>query len=199
MTKTVDIYYAMLSPFTYLGWSKFQEVVKKHGAAVNYRPVALPQKVFPATGGTPVPKRHPSRQAYRMVELKRWRKANGMPLNEKPAFFPVDDTLAACMAVASRDQGRDIADFSFGALRAVWAEEKNIADPDILAAIAAAAGLDGAALLAAAETDAVKAQYDKDTQAAIDRGVFGAPFMFYGDEPFWGQDRIDFLDRALAG
>ncbi len=198
MTKTVDIYYALVSPYTYLGWPKFQEVVKKHDAAVNYRPVAL-AKIFPATGGVPLAKRAPERQAYRLVELKRWREANGMPLNEKPAFFPADDTLANCMALAAREQGLDMVDFCFGVLRAVWAEEKNIADPDTLAAIAAAAGLDGAALLAAAETDAVKAQYDKDTQAAIDRGVFGAPFMFYGDEPFWGQDRIDFLDRALAG
>ncbi|MDJ0947300.1 MAG: 2-hydroxychromene-2-carboxylate isomerase [Alphaproteobacteria bacterium] len=197
MTKSIDIYYAMISPFTYLGFARFREVARKHGAQVAFKPVAL-SKVFPATGGVPLPKRAPARQAYRLVELKRWSEVNGVPLNPQPAHFPADDTLAALMGVAAREQGQDIGDFSLAVLRAVWAEDRNIGDAATLEAIAGGVGLDGAALLAAAETEAVIARYDADTQEAIDRGVFGAPFMFYKDEPFWGQDRIELLDRALA-
>ncbi len=198
MSKTIDFYYAMLSPYAYLGFPGFIEIVKKHGAQVNFRPMAMAQKVFPATGGTPVAKRAPERLAYRLVELERWRKHNNMAMNLQPAFFPTDDTLAAGMAIAAREAGVDIGTFSFSVLRAVWAEERDISDAATLLDIAAACNLNGQELAQAAQTDAIRTRYDEDTDEAIRRGVFGAPFFFYKDEPFWGQDRLDFLDRALA-
>ena len=142
-------------------------------------------------------KRAPQRQAYRLMELKRWREHIGVPLTVQPKFFPVDANPAALAIVAAAPSGAEAQMRLAGAmLRALWAEEQNIADPATLRAAAAQAGLDGDKLLAAAP--GAKAQFDAFTQEALARGVFGAPTYVYRDELFWGQDRLDFLDRALA-
>jgi 2-hydroxychromene-2-carboxylate isomerase len=197
MAKTIDYYYALISPWTYLGGPRLEEIARRHGAAIAYKPVAL-GKVFPVSGGLPLAKRAPQRQAYRLVELARWRDFLGVPLNLKPRFFPADETLAAGMVIAARRQGLDCGRLSNAILRGVWAEERDIADAATLKAIAAENALDGDALMAAAADPAVTAEYEANTQEAIDRGVFGAPSYVYKDELFWGQDRLDFLDRALA-
>ena len=102
------------------------------------------------------------------------------------------------MVVAAKRAGADAGRLSHAILRAVWAEERDVADPGTLRAVAAENGLDGAALLAAAETGAVREEYAANTAEAIARGVFGAPSYVYRGELFWGQDRLDFLERALA-
>jgi 2-hydroxychromene-2-carboxylate isomerase len=153
--------------------------------------------VFKVSGGLPLGQRAPQRQAYRMMELRRWREQLGVPLNLEPKFFPVDDSLAACMVVAQGPRGGDMGTLSGAYLQAVWAEERDIADPATLVAIAGEQGLDGAELLAAARTPAAKAGYQANTDAAIAAGVFGAPTFVVGDELFWGQDRLDFVARAL--
>ncbi|MFQ5958953.1 MAG: 2-hydroxychromene-2-carboxylate isomerase [Alphaproteobacteria bacterium] len=197
MNKIIDYYYALASPWTYLGGPRLDRIAAEHGARVNFRPVDL-GKVFPVSGGLPLPKRAPQRQAYRLVELARWRDHLGMALNLEPAFFPVNEARAARMVVAARRAGMDAGRLTNAILRAVWAEERNIADADTLAAIAGENGLDGDALLAAADTGAVADEYAADTAEAIERGVFGAPTYIYEGELFWGQDRLDFLERALA-
>jgi 2-hydroxychromene-2-carboxylate isomerase len=152
--------------------------------------------VFKVSGGLPLGQRAPQRQAYRMMELRRWREELGIPLNLEPKFFPVDDSLAACMVVALGQRG-DMGALSGACLKAVWAEERDIADPATLVAIAGEQGLDGAELLAAARTPAARAGYQANTDAAIAAGVFGAPTFVIGDQLFWGQDRLDFVARAL--
>jgi len=102
------------------------------------------------------------------------------------------------MVIAADRQGLDTGRLSNAILRAIWAEERNIADDDTLAAIADEQGMDGAALLAASKAPEIIATYDAYTQEAIDRNVFGAPTYILNDEMFWGQDRLDFLERALA-
>jgi 2-hydroxychromene-2-carboxylate isomerase len=198
MTKTVDYYYSLVSPWTYFGGPRLDEMTRRAGATVNYKPMELP-KVFAVSGGLVLAKRSAQRQAYRLVELVRFRDRLGMKINLAPQFFPASDHLAGRVVVAAtRAQGTDPGRLTNAMLAAVWAEDRNIADAATLSAICDENEMDGNALLAAAETDAVKAAYDANTAEAIERGIFGAPSYIYNDEPFWGQDRLEFLDQALA-
>jgi len=198
MAKIVDYYHFLLSPYAYLGGGRFTEIAARHGATVNVYPVSA-AKIFPVSGGLPLAKRAPQRQAYRLVELARWRDHLGLPLTLKPRFFPVDETPAGRMVVAARRTGQDALALSNAILRAVWAEERDIGDPDSLAAVVGEAGFDAAALATAAADPAVGAEYEADNETAIAAGIFGSPTFIIDGEMFWGQDRLDFVDRALAG
>jgi 2-hydroxychromene-2-carboxylate isomerase len=109
----------------------------------------------------------------------------------------VDQTAANKLAVAADQAGQDTGALSHAIMRAIWEEERNIADPDTLAAIAKGIGLDGRALLQASASPAVEALYQRYTDEAIQAQVFGAPWYVYKGEPFWGQDRLEFLERSL--
>ena len=198
MRRTVDYYFAPQSPWMYLGHARFTELARAAGAQVNVRPVDFGQ-VFPASGGLPLPKRAPQRQAYRLVELRRFSEALGIALNPQPRFFPVAGDPAGWLitAVAERD-GTDAAMRLTGAVgRAIWAEERDAADPATLAALLAETGLDAARLEQSQQPD-VQARYNEHTGQAIDAGVFGAPSYVIDGEIFWGQDRLDFVARRLA-
>ncbi len=197
MSKVVDYYHSLVSPWTYLGGPRLGRIVEQAGARVNVKPIDL-SKVFPVSGGLPLAKRAPQRQAYRLVELARWRDHLGMPLNLEPRFFPARDGLAARTVIAARQAGTDAGVLSNAILRAVWVEERNIADADDLLAICGENGCDGAALAAAAETEAVADEFAANTAEAIELGIFGSPSYVHRGELFWGQDRLDFLARALA-
>ncbi len=199
MAKTVDYYFSAISPWSYLGHARFAAMAKRHGAAVKVKPVDF-GKVFPVSGGLPLPKRAPQRQAYRLVELKRFRDHLGLPLNLQPKFFPAPADLAAQFIIAAgREGGTEAAMRLTGAcMRACWAEERNIADPATLAAICGEQGMNGEKLSAAAQSDAVVAEYAANTEEAIARNVFGAPSYVVDGEIFWGQDRLEFVERALA-
>jgi 2-hydroxychromene-2-carboxylate isomerase len=198
MTKTIDYYFAPVSPWSYLGHDRLVAIAKKRAATIRARPVDL-AKVFPVSGGLPLPKRAPQRQAYRLVELARWRDFLGIPLNIQPKFAAASGDPASKWIVAAGEQGDAAAVALAGAvLRARWAEERDIADEATLAALASGAGLDARLLAERAADPAIAARYDALTGEAIARQVFGAPTYVYRDELFWGQDRLDFLDRALA-
>jgi 2-hydroxychromene-2-carboxylate isomerase len=197
MTKTIDYFISLNSPWTYMGGERFIDMAARHGATVTVRPVNF-GAVFAESGGLPLPKRAPQRQAYRMMELKRWRDHLGIPLTLEPKYFPVDETLAAHMVIAARQRGDDALGFSQAILRALWAEERDTGDRGTLMDIARSHGLDADAVIAMAESGEAEQLRRADTQEAIDRQVFGAPSYVYRDEIFWGQDRLEFLDRALA-
>ena len=195
--KTIRYYFSPQSPWTYLGHDRLLAIAQRHEAAIETRPIDL-GRVFPLSGGLPLPQRAPQRQAYRLVELERWSGFTGVPLNLHPKFFPVasDDAALLILAGAQR-HGNEAATALAGAvMRAVWVQERNIADLNTLRAIADECGLDGAALCEGRE--AARPLYERYTQEAIAAQVFGAPWYEYRGEPFWGQDRLDFLDRALA-
>jgi len=198
MSVVVDYYFSPQSPWTYLGHDRFVAIAKATGARVNVRPVDL-GKVFPVSGGLPLPKRAPQRQAYRLVELRRFAEHLGLPLNLRPQFFPVAGDAAARLIIAvDEHEGSEAALALTGALlRAVWAEERDIADTGALAALLAALQLP-AQRLTDAQAPAVQARYEAQTQRAIDADVFGAPSYVVDGELFWGQDRLDFLQRRLA-
>ena len=167
-------------------------------ASINVKPVDL-GKVFAVSGGLPLKQRAAQRQAYRLFELKRWSRLWGLPLNLQPKFFPVPADLASRWILAALEQGPDAGLKLAGAfMRAVWAEDRNVSDADTLASIAREQGFDAAALGDRAAAEAIGSRYEALTQEAIDAQVFGAPTFIYRDEPFWGQDRLDFLDRSLA-
>ena len=199
MARNVEYFFTPVSPFTYLGHDRFVAIAGRHGVSIDVKPVDL-GPVFAVSGGLPLKQRAPQRQAYRLIELARWSKHLGLPLNLQPRHFPVPAAIASKWILAAlSEQGAAGALKLTGALlRAVWAEERNIAESDTLAAIASEQGLDPRSLAEAAASAGIGERYDALTQEAIDRQVFGAPTYIYRDEPFWGQDRLDFLDRALA-
>jgi 2-hydroxychromene-2-carboxylate isomerase len=199
MSKTCDYFFAPQSPWTYLGHARFVALAKKHGVQIEPKPCDL-GKVFNASGGLPLAKRAPQRQAYRLVELKRWSEYLQLPLNLQPQFFPVPGDAAARLIIATRlAHGTDTAlDLTGAVARAVWAEEKNIADDGTLAAIAGACGLDGKMLLKSSETASIEAEYARCTEQAIAANVFGVPWYVVNGEGFWGQDRLDFVERVFA-
>jgi 2-hydroxychromene-2-carboxylate isomerase len=198
MSRTVDYYFALVSPWSYLGHDRFAAICAKHGASVNVNPIDL-SRVFPVSGGLPLAKRAPQRQAYRLVELARWRTHLGVPLNVQPKFAGSGGDLGAKWILAARERGAgDAMELTGAFMRARWAEERDIADPAALAGVAGALGQDAAALAARAGSPEIATKCDALTQQAIDGQVFGVPWYVVDGEPFWGQDRLDFLDRKLA-
>ena len=198
MSKTIDYFFTPASPWSYFGHERLRALAAQHGATINVKPMDL-GKVFPVSGGLPLPKRAPQRQAYRLFELARWRDFLGIPINIQPKFGAASPEPASRWIIAAAESGADAAMALAGAvMRARWADEQDIADEATLAALARGVGLDPAALAERAQSAAVAARYDANSQEAIDRQVFGAPTYVYGDEPFWGQDRLDFLARKLA-
>ena len=199
MSKQVDYYFSPISPWTYLGHPRLTAMLKKYGVQVNVKPVDIGGKIFPISGGLPLPQRAPQRQAYRLVELARWRDYLNMALTIKPKFFPAPGDLSSCLIIAAKAQGEDAAmRIAWGIMKACWAEERNTGEPQTLQEIATEQGFDGGALLATAQSDAIKAQYAAFTLEAIERQVFGAPSYVIDGEVFWGQDRLDFVERKLA-
>jgi len=197
-SNVVDYYFTPVSPFMYLGHDRFVDLAARHGASIAVKPINLGE-VFQVSGGLPLPKRSPQRQAYRLVELKRWSQFLGKPMNIQPKFFPVSGDLAAGFILTVEEQGAAQALALTGAIgRAIWEQERNVADAVTLTAIAAECGCDSASLAERAQTPEIAARYAALTQEAIARGVFAAPTYIYRDEMFWGQDRLDFLARALA-
>ncbi|MFL6657123.1 MAG: 2-hydroxychromene-2-carboxylate isomerase [Massilia sp.] len=199
MSKTVTYYLTPQSPWTYLGHARLVDLAQQHGAVIDIKPVDL-GRVFSVSGGLPLAKRAPQRQAYRLQELARWAAYLQLPMNVQPKFFPVQPDLASRLIIAARTGlGADVALALTGAImHALWAEEKNIADDATLVQIASLCGVDGAMLLKAAATPGVQEQLDKNTDDAIAANVFGSPWYVVDGEAFWGQDRLDFVERALA-
>ena len=198
MSKTIDYFMSPQSPWSYLGHARLTAIAAEKGALVDIKPFDL-GKVFSVSGGLPLAKRPPQRQAYRLTELARWSAYLNVPLNLQPKFFPVQPEHACNLIIAARTTlGADAALRLAGAIgSALWAEEKNIADEATLAQIADLCGLDGKMLVKSAATAGVQQQYQKNTDEAMAINVFGVPWYVVDGESFWGQDRLDFVARAL--
>ena len=199
MNPTIDYYFPPQSPWAYLGHARFVALAKASGATVRVLPADF-GKVFAVSGGLPRGKRAPQRQAYRLVEMRRFADHLQMPIHLQPRFFPVqgDDAARLIIAVDEADGAAAALALTGAVLSAVWAQQRDIADPAVLAQLLAEAGLDAARLEQSREP-AMARRYEANTQAAIDAGVFGGPSYCVNGEIFWGQDRLDFLQRKLAG
>ena len=192
----VDYYFTVTSPWSFLGHGEFSEIAREADAQVNVKAIDL-GAVFAISGGLPLPKRPQQRQRYRLFELQRWRRRRDLPLNLHPKYFPADHSLGNKAILAADDLGLDAMQLAGALMRGVWCEERNVADPACIAETATALGLDGQALLKRAGSDAIEQRYRELTEEAKTRQVFGAPTYIINDEPFWGQDRLDFVREVL--
>ena len=194
----IDYYFATISPYTYLAGTRLEEIAAKHGATITYKPVDILQQ-FARTGGQPPKDRHISRQEYRAQELPRQARKLGMTFNLKPAHWPTNMAPSSYALIAAQNAGGgDLGALTHAFTRAVWAEEKNIAEDDVIRECLAVAGFDPAlaesGLLEGAET------YAQNLEDAVNAGAFGAPFYVVDDGArFWGQDRLEDLDLHLSG
>ena len=195
--KTIDYFFATVSPWAYLGHARFVAMTRAAGASVRVKPMDLGE-IFPVTGGLPLAKRAPQRQAYRLVELQRFSDHLGVPLIPQPAHFPVNGNAAAALiSAADEAAGADAALGLAGRVgAAIWAEQRNVADLAVLRTLLAEAGLP-ASLADRAADPAISARYAAYTAEALAAGVFGAPSYVIDGELFWGQDRLDFVERRL--
>ncbi len=199
----VDCYYSLSSPWAYFAGPRLVDICRRHHARLTLKPYDF-QRVAPETGGVPIRTRPEPRRRYHEVELDRWRRHLGMPLQLRPKHYPFENPPpawnkpAGWMVIAAQERGLDAPRLSHAILRALWAEDRDIADPEVRRAIADTEGMDGAALVSAETSEPVQALYARYTEEALNRGVFGAPTFVFEDVPYWGQDRLGFLDRDLA-
>lgn len=195
----IQYYFATISPYAYLMGDRLEKVAAKHGAEIEYRVMDLPQ-VFQRTGGLPPKDRHPSRQAWRLQELTRQSAKLGMNFNLQPAHWPTNAAPSSYAFISAQNHGADgdLGQLARAILRSCWADELDIAQPDVIAACLTEAGFDPALadkdMLGSAET------YTKNTDMAVENGVFGAPFFItQSGQKLWGQDRVEDLDLILSG
>lgn len=195
----IDYYFATISPWAYLAGDRLERIAGRHGATIAYKPLDILQ-LFDRTGGVRPANRHPSRMDYRAQELPRWADHLGMALNLRPAHWPVNMAPSAYAIIAAQGAGGgDLGGLVQGFLRAVWAEDRDISDDGVIRSILSDHGFDpglaDSGLLVGAET------YGRNLDQAVEAGVFGAPFYVVPEtgQKFWGQDRLEFLDRHLSG
>jgi len=194
--RTIDYYFWLNSDWAYLGADRLGGIAAKYGVAINYKPVNLPD-VYARTGGVLLHQRSPERQAYRIVELKRWCKRLGININPQPRYMCPNADLASCMTIAANRNRIDITALYKAILRAQWCEEQDISSDITLIDIANKQGLDGQALLNQAHTPQIVSLYQQYTDEAVSCGVFGSPSYVFQNELFWGQDRLDMLEKAI--
>lgn len=196
----IDYYVSLNSPWAHLGAARIEALAARHGAELRVFPVDFREVIFPASGGLPLPKRSPQRQAYRMQELRRWRDHLGVPIVLAPRHSPFDESFAAGCVIAARETAGDApaVALTHRILKALWEEEQDPGDRATLARLIAEAGLEAPALMRLAEEPRWLAQRRADSEAALARDVFGAPSYVIGDEIYWGQDRLEFVARHLA-
>lgn len=193
----IEYFFSFSSLWSYVGSRVLQDIVGRTGARIDYKPIDL-HATFEAGGSKRVRDRPAPRQLYRIVEMLRWRDRYKIPLTVWPKYYPVEPALGHRMLLAALRDGADVAAFAHNGTQAVWADDLNVADPETLVAIADRSGLDGKALLAAADDPAIKAHEAELTAEAAERHLFGAPFYFYRGEPFWGQDRLEMLEEMIV-
>lgn len=199
MSQVIEYYFVPVSPWSYLGHQRLQDIARAAGAGIEVLPFDLGGKVFPISGGLPLGRRAPQRQAYRLLELRRFSALLQMPLIVEPKYFPVsgDDASRLIIAVQRRDGNDAALRLAGAALRAVWVDERDLGAAATLEALLAEQALP-ACRIDDARAPEVQQAFEANTERAIRAGVFGAPSYVIDGELFWGQDRLDFVARRLA-
>jgi 2-hydroxychromene-2-carboxylate isomerase len=196
MNKSVDFYFDFGSPAAYLARTQLPALCLETGATLNYQPMLL-GGVFQATGNRP-PISVPLKGSYLFEDLGRFARRYGVAFRFNP-HFPVNTVTLMRVASGLKMRADPRLDAYVTAMfQAIWVNARNMADPATAAEALATAGLDAAELMALAAEPDVKDRLRADTEAAVARGVFGAPTMFVGEHMYWGQDRLDFVREALG-
>ena len=199
MALHIDYYVSLNSPWTHLGAARIEAMAMANNATMRIYPVDF-GAIFAESGGLPLPKRSPQRQAYRLQELQRWRDHLCIPIQIQPKFFPSSEQLTAGCIIALRETVGDqpAIKLAHRVLKAVWQEEKNPADPATLAVLIKDIGQDADHVMQLGNDPKWAERRIADTKAALARNVFGAPSYVIGEDIFWGQDRLEFVERRLA-
>lgn len=194
----IDYYFTLNSPWSYMGSARLAEIARLRDAHLTCKPAKMGE-VFARTGGLPLPKRAPERQTYRLVEMKRWTDYLNMPFVYEPKHFPHDEAEGVRLVLAAEKTGQDALALATEIGRSLWERDEDPADAAVQDASAARAGLDADELRATLSPEEAERIWSANTEEAIARGVFGAPSYVIDGEIFWGQDRLDFVERKLAG
>ncbi|WP_454914882.1 DsbA family protein [Xanthobacter sediminis] len=190
-------YFSPQSGYAYLGHGRLREIARDAGASILWRPVDI-LTVFAASGSTAPARQSPQRNAYRKLDIVRWAKRAGIPINTEPAHWPTD-TLPACRLIAAAQmEGLDPADLIGALLGAVWARDIQISERENLIRLADEAGLDGARLATLSDTVEAAERVERNTAEATEAGVFGSPSYVVGGALYFGQDRLDFVAQKLT-
>ena len=199
--QTIEYYFALASPWSFLGNDKLRQIADKFGLIID--PIIIDyDEMFEAAETVPLPQRPILRKQYRLIELKRWGEFRNVPINAEPKHYlgeveEPDEREAALMVVAAKLEGMDALKLAHAISRALWVEERYPFGREELIAIANTEGLDGARLLKASLEKKTAAAYSNNTQLSIQRGVFGMPFYIVEGQPYWGQDRLELLEHHL--
>ena len=195
MKHALEFYFDVGSPAAYLAWTQVPRIAQETGTEIEYRPMLL-GGVFQATGNRS-PMEVPAKGQYMVDDLQRFARRYGVPFAHNP-HFPINTLtlMRMTLGLQLRDPQRMVP-FVDAVYRALWVDGKNMNDPATVAAVLQEAGFDPEKLLALAKDAAIKDDLKAATQEAVQRGVFGAPTFFVGQEMFWGQDRLDFVKEAL--
>lgn len=189
MAKQIEFYFDYLSPYSYLADTQLPTIAKRHGATIVYKPVLL-LGLFKAAGNSS-PIAVPAKRAYILADLPRWAGKYGVPMKMNP-YFPINTIKLMRGAIAAQAQGR-FDEYHPIAFRGVWVEELDLGKISVLAEVLKKVGIDPDAI----EGDEIKSRLQANTDEAVARGAFGVPAFFVGNEMFWGNDRLDFVEDAL--
>lgn len=196
MSDAIDFYFDFSSPYGYFASTKIEQLAARYGRAVKWHPLLL-GVIFKTTGGAPLPSL-PLKGDYAFRDFERTARFHGIAYN-RPELFPLPTQLAArAMLWVEQTMGDAKAvDFAKAVYHAYFVDGAKIIDPDVIGPLAAALGIDAAAMIDGANSDQIKDLLRTEIEAAVARGVFGSPFVIVDDEPFWGFDRFDQLDAFL--
>ena len=195
MKKQVEFFFDFGSSYSYIAYKALPGIAAAQNAQIVWRPMLL-GGVFKASGNHS-PAEIPAKSKWMNQDMQRWAARYGATFTRNP-HFPINTMTIMRGAVGMQMRGLDFPKYAEAMFRAMWEEPHNLGDPQELAAVLRQAGFDADAFQALVNDPAVKEQLKKNTEEAVARGVFGAPTFFVGEEMFWGQDRLDFVDEALA-
>jgi len=196
MTNTVDYYIATSSPWTYLATPRLKKLVEKYNLIINWKPFNI-MEVFAKNGTALVKDRPKPVQINRLNELERWREHLNVPLTLGPKYFPVDITLSQKIIICCQNNNINPYDIAFSFMKSVWADEKDISNENTIKEVCRDCNLDGNSIIKQASEAVINDKYVKNTEDAIKNNVWGAPTFILDKELFWGQDRLDFLERKI--
>ena len=196
MTNIIDYYFATPSPWAYLATPRVIELKNKYDLKINCKPSDL-MEIFAVHGVAAVKDRPKPVQLNRLTELKRWSKFLNMPMTIQPKFFPVDPSLSHRTIILAQKNNINVENLIFSFQKAVWADEKDISDANTIIEICKSNDFNSSSIIEDANSEEIISEYKKNTEEALSRNVWGSPTFIYNDELFWGQDRIEFLERAI--
>ncbi|MDP7452499.1 MAG: 2-hydroxychromene-2-carboxylate isomerase [Arenicellales bacterium] len=193
---TIEYYLSVVSPWSYLGHKRFCDIARDNSAEILYLPIDS-SILFAKTGGLALKDRSPQRKRYRMQELRRWRSRLELELNLEPQYFPTDSNLASRVIIGAIEAGHDVAELVYQLMRTVWVREEDVSETSVVVGAIERSGGSVDDLLAAANHSNVQDIIIENSEQAVNKGVFGVPSYVVGEEVFWGQDRLEFLDLFL--